>query len=185
MSKELLERFFGAVNRQFSYGGVKYAQTSEKEATDVLFDDFGANWLFGTIAKYCKRFSNLAREKDLMKIACYMFILWLKRGFHLNEKGTPEIINTTVEVKSKYFNVFKERFVRFISFSKLNQQIAENPIQRIYDLLFAFGNIEFNYIHEEDLFEIFYHAFCLWCREIPDDKKETDEDVYNERKNKE
>jgi len=184
MNNELLNKFFGAVNRQFSYGGVKYAQTSEKEATDVLFEDFGANWLFGTIAKYVKRFSNLARERDLMKIACYMFILWLKRGFHLNEKGTKKIINTTVEVKTKYFPIFQERVIKFCNFTELNPQTKKNALKRIYDLLYAFGNIEFNYIHETDLFEIFYYSFYLWCTEIPDDKKEKDEDINNEKRTK-
>ena len=80
---ELLDNLFEKVARQFQYGGQKYAQTSEKEATDVLFDDFGKNWLFGTLAKYVKRYQNLARERDLLKIACYCFIIWLKRGFHL------------------------------------------------------------------------------------------------------
>jgi len=179
VDKVLLERFFRAVSRQFIYGGVKYAQTSEKEATDCLFDDFGKNWLFGTIAKYCKRYSNLKREKDLLKISCYMFILWLKRGFHYGEFGTHEIINTTVEVKSRYFITFKERFNEYLLTEDFgwNTLYQPNAIQRIYDILMAFANVSFHDIQESDLMDIFYLAYYVWDTQIPENEKEKDEDV--------
>jgi hypothetical protein len=186
MDKVMLERFFGAVNRQFSYGGQKYAQTKEKEATDCLFCDFGKNWLFGTLAKYCKRYSNLKREKDMMKIATYCFIIWLKRGFHLNNQGTKEIINTTVDIKSKFFSVFQEKFNEYLgtehySWAVLSQNDA---LGHIYTRLYAFGMIDFDLISDIDLFDIFYYTYFIWNKDTPDDKKETDEDVYNEKKEK-
>lgn len=181
MDRVLLERFFGAINRQFAYGGIKYAQTFEKEATDCLFDDFGKNWLFGTLAKYCKRFGNLKREKDLFKIACYCFILWLKRGYHLDEDGTDEIINTTVAVKTEFFPTFKESFIDYLGTEDFGWAVVERKeaLNKIYNRLYAFANISFNEINEVDLYDIFYYCYYIWDTEIPNDQKETDEDVYN------
>jgi len=69
--KQEIATFTVLVKDQFVYGGKKYALGKKRESTDLLFDDFGANWLYGTIAKYCFRFQNLQRERDLLKIACY------------------------------------------------------------------------------------------------------------------
>ena len=74
-----MNKFIELVRDQFTYGGKKYALSQERESTDVLFDRHGKNWLIGTIDKYTFRYQNLARERDLLKIACYMYILWLKR----------------------------------------------------------------------------------------------------------
>ena len=52
------EPFIELVRDQFQYGGKKYANSNEKEATDVLFDRDGKNWLLGTIDKYTFRFKN-------------------------------------------------------------------------------------------------------------------------------
>ena len=184
MDRMLLKRFFRLIENQFQYGGTKYAQTTEKEATDCLFDDFGKNWLFGTLAKYCKRYSNLKREKDLLKIACYCFIIWLKRGYHLEEDGTDKIINTTVETKSKYFSTFKERFDDYLGTEDFGWAIVyrKEALNHIYNLLYAFGKIDFNEICESDLFDIFYWSYYLWDIEIPEEKKEKDEDVGNIKK---
>ncbi len=35
--------------------------------------------------KYMFRYKNFHREKDLLKVATYCFILWLKTGGHLAE----------------------------------------------------------------------------------------------------
>lgn len=51
--KEDLQKFNELVKNQFIYGGQKYAATEEREATDILFDVHGKNWLFGTMDKYC------------------------------------------------------------------------------------------------------------------------------------
>lgn len=173
-------KWFEEIRGQFEYGGKKYAQTETKEATDCLFDDFGKNWLFGTLAKYVKRYSNLARERDLLKIACYCFILWLKRGFHLKEEGTIEIINTTVDVKSKYFGTFGQRVFHFMTDFFVNLDFHETPLDRIYFLLKLFGTRSFKKITEQELFEIFALCYYLWEKDIPDEKKGKDEDIYNE-----
>lgn len=98
--------FVELVKDQFQYGGKKYANTNEKESTDILVDDYGFNWLLGTLNKYIYRYKNLGREKDLLKVACYCFIIWLKFGFHLNAKGTAHDNYTTVKTKTTFFPKF-------------------------------------------------------------------------------
>ena len=137
-------KWFGEIEGQFKYGGKKYAHSTEKESTDCLFDDFGKNWLFGTLAKYCKRYTNLAREKDLLKIACYCFIIWLKRGFHYGKQGTKEIINTTVDVKSKQFNTFGDKAFEFMGDYDTLELDEKKAIDGIYGKLSYFAKIDFN-----------------------------------------
>lgn len=99
--------FIDLIKNQFEFGGVKYAsKNAGKEATDELVEDFGWNWLIGTQAKYVKRYRNQVLEKDLLKIGCYQFLNWVKRGYHLSPLGTAEIMCTTVPTKSKFFPVF-------------------------------------------------------------------------------
>lgn len=80
------DTFAELIKDQWQYGGKKYEHTEEREVTDVIVDVFGMSWLFGTVVKYLLRFMNLHREKDLLKIACYMYITWLKCGFHEKKK---------------------------------------------------------------------------------------------------
>ena len=176
-------KWFEEIKGQFMYGGKKYAQTETKEATDCLFDDFGKNWLFGTLAKYTKRYSNLARERDLLKIACYCFILWLKRGFHLESIGTKETINTTVEVKAKYFPIFNQKVFNFMG--DFNPSEMYNPLERVYFLLKLFATRSFRKIKEHELFEIFALCYYVWERDIPDEKKGLDQDLANPADKKE
>lgn len=75
--------FTKLVKHQWEYGGEKYAATDEREMTDLLCEMFGDNGLLWTMGKYLGRFKNLGRERDLLKLACYCYILWLKSGFHL------------------------------------------------------------------------------------------------------
>ena len=173
-------KWFDEIRGQFEYGGKKYAHSTEKESTDCLFDDFGKNWLFGTLAKYCKRYSNVAREKDLLKIACYCFILWLKRGFHLGIEGTKESINTTVEIKSRYFEKFSQRVFNFMGDYDTSELNDKKAIKLIYDRLAYFGGIKFNIINEENLFDIFTLCYFVWENYVPDTKKGGDQDIYNE-----
>jgi len=176
-----LKLFLDLVRNQFEYGGVKYALTDKKESTDMLFDDFGKNWLFGTLAKYCKRYGNLARERDLLKIACYCFILWLKRGFHINELGTKEIIDTTVDIKSKYFGLFKERIMKFMIISYWHDRPGGQEIDVIYAGLKYFSEINFDKITEGQLFVLFANAYKVWNRDTKN--KGQDKDTWNEKRN--
>lgn len=85
-------KFAYLIANQFEFGGEKYALQgfNDREATDVISSVFGGksefDWVLGTMMKYLFRFKNFEREKDLLKIATYCYILWLKQGNHLNEK---------------------------------------------------------------------------------------------------
>lgn len=85
-------KFASLLESQFAHGGDKYALQGfeDREATDVISSVFGGasefDWILGTMMKYTFRFKNFQREKDLLKIATYCYILWLKQGNHLNEQ---------------------------------------------------------------------------------------------------
>ena len=85
------KKFADLIEDQFKYGGSKYALNGfeDREATDVISSVFGGptefDWILGTMMKYLLRFKNFQREKDLLKIATYCYILWVKQGNHLKE----------------------------------------------------------------------------------------------------
>lgn len=85
-------KFSDLISNQFNHGGDKYKLQgfNDREATDVISSVFGGpsefDWVLGTMMKYLFRFKNFHREKDLLKIATYCYILWLKMGAHLKEK---------------------------------------------------------------------------------------------------
>ena len=86
------QKFADLIGNQFKHGGDKYKLPGfeDREATDVISAVFGGkteyDWILGTMMKYLFRFKNFNREKDLLKIATYCFILWLKMGGHLVDK---------------------------------------------------------------------------------------------------
>lgn len=119
-----MSTFLQLVEDQFVYGGKKYANSKEKEVTDILTDDFGFKGLLWCINKYVYRYRNQGREKDPLKIACYMFIIWIKFGLHkrnfvsLLKRIFSIWVNTTVDVKSRYFPLFMD-LVRRISLEEV------------------------------------------------------------------
>lgn len=165
--KKYFDKFEKLVQDQFLYGGKKYAHSTQKESTDCLFDAHGKNWLFGTIDKYTYRFGNLARERDLLKIACYMYILWLKRGFHVDVKGVNDPpIDTTVDVKVQNFKNFMERVD--VAFKRVqvrgNQRTDKELIQDISNTLKKFSSVEWKDLNEGGLLLIYISSFLLWER---------------------
>lgn len=85
-------KFAKLISQQFGHGAEKYRLQgfSDREATDVISSIFGGesefDWILGTITKYIFRFKNFQREKDLLKIATYCYLLWLKQGNHLKSE---------------------------------------------------------------------------------------------------
>lgn len=86
------QKFAELISSQFTHGGDKYKLKgfADREATDVISSVFGGpsefDWILGTMMKYLFRFKNFEREKDLLKICTYGYILWLKMGCHLKEE---------------------------------------------------------------------------------------------------
>ena len=93
--KEHFPKFVDLIKNQFWHGGDKYKLSDTKEFTDGICECFpgesGVDWVLGTCMKYLGRYKNFGREKDLLKIATYMYILWLKGGFHEEEKHDEDI----------------------------------------------------------------------------------------------
>lgn len=185
------------VNNQFAYGGKKYAHSTKKEATDVLFDAFSKNWLFGTMAKYIMRTKNLKRERDSLKILCYCFILWVKRGFHIDQKRIAPI-NTTVDVKLKVFDEFmakaEKQYEDGIEHDENINWVDQPPeahyqeefssdeiLDKVFETFEIWANKDWERITEFELLYVYNSMFNYWFREYKD-CKEHDEDVYNETK---
>lgn len=96
--KQKYFKFFSdMISNQFIHGGDKYKLSGfdDREATDIISAVFGGetqcDWVLGTIMKYVFRFKNFGREKDLLKLATYCYILWLKKGFHLQNKHDEDV----------------------------------------------------------------------------------------------
>jgi hypothetical protein len=91
VKSENFQKFADLIGNQFKHGGDKYKLQGfeDREATDVISSIFGGvtefDWILGTMMKYLFRFKNFNREKDLLKVATYCYILWLKQGNHLKE----------------------------------------------------------------------------------------------------
>lgn len=89
--RENFNTFAQLIRNQFDHGGAKYASgIAGKEFTDLICEAFpgesGVDWVLGTCMKYMGRYRNFGREKDLLKVATYMYLLWLKGGFHLKKE---------------------------------------------------------------------------------------------------
>ena len=93
--KENFDAFVKLVKNQFEFGGTKYQLAEDKEITDIVCEfvpgNTGVDWVLGTCMKYLGRFKNFGNEKDILKVACYMYIIWLKMGFHLDKEHDEDI----------------------------------------------------------------------------------------------
>jgi len=89
------DNFVQLIRNQFDHGGDKYQLADDKEMTDLVCElvpgDTGVDWVLGTCVKYLGRFKNFQREKDLLKIATYMYICWLKMGFHKEKTHDEDV----------------------------------------------------------------------------------------------
>ena len=188
--------FYWYIKDQFTYGGEKYtlAGSSIRESTDDLFDDFGKNWLIGTLGKYVKRFINTSREKDPLKIATYMYIIWLKRGFYIDDKRRVPL-DTNIDNKTANFDTFLDRFTEYneesIRFEKRYHRIDETELSDedekivsdsvlggIYDNLKKMATLDWTDIKERDIFYIFRKMRLIWEEKFSN-VEEHDLDTYN------
>lgn len=176
--KTNIETFLNLVKDQWAYGGKKYASTATKESTDILVDDYGFNWLLGTLNKYIYRYKNLGREKDLLKIACYCFIMWLKFGFHLDNNGTANDNYTTVKAKAKYWKDFvddTDQYVSDIEHYSVTELLDETS--KILKALRLRSNISI-----QALIDIFHMVERIWELDDFSKKEVHDSDTWVEEK---
>jgi hypothetical protein len=174
-------KFVELVKDQFCYGGKKYALSgdNQRESTDILFDKHGKNWLIGTIDKYTFRFKNLARERDILKIATYMYIIWLKRGFFVMPNGVVTPIDTNLEVKGLFFDKFIKNVIE-------NATIEDDGLEYNLDTVSALLGIwssrnNFHDIYSNNIYKIFSICYLEWSNRFYD-KAGKDTDTWNEKK---
>lgn len=90
VKREHFKVFSELIENQFIHGGDKYKLSEIKEFTDGICECFpgesGVDFILSTCMKYLGRYKNFGREKDLLKIATYMYICWLKGGFYLSKE---------------------------------------------------------------------------------------------------
>ena len=169
--KKDITKFNELIKNQMDFGAEKYKLegSSTREATDELFEFHGKNWLFGTMDKYCKRIANLEREKDLLKISCYCFILWLKRGYFVRIEGLKDVLDTTIEIKDKQFPLFLERVNLLLDTWFKNKVLEDlqnrNDVSRlgvISNTLKRFSKSEWVDISEEEIIGVYLTCFLIW-----------------------
>ena len=180
------EKFSTLIRDQFEYGGQKYASAGDegKEATDYLFDDFGKNWLYGTLAKYTKRYTNLARERDLLKIATYCYIIWLKKGFQYEDSINGVVMNTNVIMKLEHFDKFYRELKSAIDYTlqdEDNAEMVEPPLHLVYGILKHLADSKWTELGSSDLIEMAVYCFLTWDMNHSD-AAGTDTDTWNENK---
>jgi hypothetical protein len=166
LDKDSYNKFFFLIADQFTYGGKKYAlATSDtRESTDMLFDKHGKNWLIGTMDKYTYRYSNLARERDLLKIACYCYIMWLKRGYHITPKGIiAPPIDTNVKMKEENFNKYADLAYKDFMENQMTylDKITFNNISGEFG---RWSNKKWEEITSEDLITVLNTTYVEWFR---------------------
>ena len=159
---DYLKVFTELIKDQIIYGGKKYALNDKKESTDVLFEKHGKNWLFGTMDKYCFRYKNLIREEDLLKIAAYSYVLWLKRGFHVQKQGINDIIDTNVQIKENYFNDFINLIIEYFKINESKFSQIVDKISLTSAILELFSKSEWKDVEENLLIHIFCLVFYEW-----------------------
>ena len=101
--RENWPKFEKMIKSQFEHGGNKYRFDETMEATDIVCQmspgKTGFDWIIQTIVKYAMRFLIFKRERDLIKMATYSYIAWLKGGYHLQNKHDEDtsIIKKDIE----------------------------------------------------------------------------------------
>lgn len=173
------------IKNQMAYGSKKYAKTDQKEATDVLFDAHGFSWLIGTVDKYTERYLNLARERDMLKIPAYSYIIWLKRGFHKSDLGTKTPINTTIEAKDKFFSDFILGVYNYYESNRFYLETMDTvgAVLKISEVLRNFSKEGWESIGADNLYQIYCLSFVVWHNEYyKKGNAGKDTDTYNEEK---
>jgi hypothetical protein len=193
-----LDVFVDLVRKQFEYGGKKYALDNARESTDELFDKFSFKWLLGTMCKYLYRWKNLRREKEPLKIACYCYILWLKRGFHIDDKRVIPI-DTTLENKKNNFDLFikvlsvsyKNQLYSYSDIESFKSDVEDDKLKIIPDsyiinkmiyMLSIFAKREWTDIDIFLIMYIFYGSYFIWERNFSS-KPGRDMDIENKEDN--
>ena len=184
---EFYKTFTNLVRDQFEYGGKKYALQEKRESTDELFDSFGKNWLLGTMCKYVYRTKNVNRGRDILKLACYCYIIWLKRGFQIIPTGINDpVLDTNVAQKSQYYDSFLSSSNEKDANASLAilRERAVSPLDLIEAKLKMMSKIEFNKITQFDLMHIFVLCYSYWFENFKDETRQDTDTWHKDDKEK-
>jgi len=138
----------------------------------------------------CFRWNNLKREKDLLKIAAYQYILWLKRGFHIQDRGVNDSVDTNLKTKEENFNKFIELVTNYYNQYKSELRSLPNiysppdtaRLKVISDILGTWSHSDWSFVKETHIAQIFCLAFEEWLVYFSK-KKSHETDTWNEVKN--
>jgi len=117
----------------------------------------------------CYRFTNLSRERNLLKVACYMYILWLKRGFFFKKGGLIDVIDTTIEMKEKHFNMFSDSMLEILEqwrpnriLDKFQNRSEKDKLKFISSTLKYFSQKDWVDVSEELIIGIYFSCYLIW-----------------------
>ena len=91
--RKYFDKWVELIRDQFEYGGKKYAQGEKREATDLICEAWGMEWRLGEMMKRLLRFKNLQREKDMLKLACEAYLVYLQMGYFKKHKHDSDTHN--------------------------------------------------------------------------------------------
>jgi len=178
--EEKLDKFLDLIYDQISYGGKKYALTVGRESTDEIFDVAGYKWLLGTLLKYRYRYMNLARERDILKIAAYCYIIWLKRGFFIREEGISDVLDTDIELKNKYFSTFSNIIKEYHKIYKIDLDKVTDKMETASAIIKAWIYNGWDNVKQKILNEVFCLMFYEWNKKYSNIQK-YNTDTWNEK----
>ena len=98
-----------------------------------------------------------------------MYILWLKRGFFLKKEGLADVLDTTVEVKEKHFNMFSDNMLKILEqwrpdgiLDKFQNRTEKGKLKFISSTLKHFSEKEWTDVTEVLIIGIYFSCFLIW-----------------------
>lgn len=162
--KNQFAEFNKLIEHQIKHENKCYNPLFAKEITDDLFNHYGYQWLIGSIDNYSKRLNNFKNEYNILNVAVYTYILWLKRGYHLNKLGLQEPVNTTVDIKEGYLTDFILTAYQYYEDNRfyLDTLLIEDALQKISNVLISFAQSSWHDVSEAKLCHIYCLSFLIW-----------------------
>ena len=100
------------------------------------------------------------RSNDVRQSAVYMYILWLKRGFHIKPYvGTNYVPIINSYRKEKAFNAFKKSVNEYAE-----KIVSINPVRDAFITLKRMNERKRNEIYQVEIIEAFMHFYYAWVR---------------------
>ena len=128
-------------------------KTNVKE--DYLFERYTYQFLIGTIDTFTLEYGEKGNQKTLIKLSYYIYVLWLKRGFHLGDRNKVFVKNTPKAIKKEYFSTFA------------NHKIVKIKENTILNIVRKWSDVSFSNIKEKQVFTAFDSCYFAWLNRQP------------------